>query len=189
MADHYLEFITGIMVATILMWTLTATVVAAANPIVQKSTAENSPTLALGNPIYITRDKVRNVIELDVNGSKALLGSFSGNATIKGISITELGTSLVVFRPDGTADVKGQAVMTANDDNSKAKTTFYGVSYTDPNGTTISNGAAFLHTISSTRLPSAITNGKLDSINNLVIMFKSQADKSRNLKITGWEWK
>ena len=37
---------------------------------------------------------------------------------------------MVIFRPDGTADVKGQAVMTAKDDNSKAMTTFYGISST-----------------------------------------------------------
>ena len=155
---------------------------------------ENASTLTLGSPIYLSHDKVRNVVEVDVNGSKALLGSFSGNATIKGISVTEVGTSFVIFRPDGDADVKGQAVMTAKDDNSKARTTFYGISHTTVNGTTVSNGAAFLHTTASTvpsspssSSSSSTSNGKLHSINNLVIIFKSQADRFKNIKITGWE--
>ena len=186
MTDHFLKFISSIAMATILIWTFSTMTVVTANSLIQKSMSENVSTLTLGSPIYISHDKVRNPIEVDVNGSKALLSSFSGNATIKGISIIEVGTSLVIFRPDGAADVKGQAVMTAKDDNSKVKTTFYGISYSAPNGTTVSNGAAFLHTTSSS---STITNGKLDSINNLVIIFKSQADKFRNLKITGWEWK
>ena len=180
MTDHYLKFIASIAVATILIWTLSAMAVVTAL-LIQKSMSENVSILTLGSPIYISHDKVGNVIEVDVNGSKALLGSFSGNATIKGIPVIEVGTSLVIFRPDGSADVKGQAVMTAKDDNSKARTTFYGISYTAPNGTTVSNGAAFLHTTSSSST-TTITNGKLDSINNLVIIFKSQADKFRNLR-------
>ncbi|MBV9668246.1 MAG: hypothetical protein JO327_08970, partial [Nitrososphaeraceae archaeon] len=80
--------------------------------------------------------------------------------------------------------VKGNAVIIAKDDNSKANTSFYGISYAGRNGTTVSNGAAFIHTTTS-----SITNAKLDPVNNLVIIFKSQADKFRNLKITGWEWK
>lgn len=193
MTDHYLEFIASIGVATILIWTLSAMAVVSAKSITQKSMVENASTLTLGSPIYLSHDKVRNVVEVDVNGSKALLGSFSGNATIKGISVTEVGTSFVIFRPDGDADVKGQAVMTAKDDNSKARTTFYGISHSTVNGTTVSNGAAFLHTTASTvrssssPSSSSTSNGKLHSINNLVIIFKSQADRFKNIKITGWE--
>ena len=62
------------------------------------------------------------------------------------------------------------------------------------NGTTVSNGAAFLHTTASTvqsssspSSSSSTSNGKLHSINNLVIIFKSQADRFKNIKITGWE--
>jgi len=40
--------------------------------------------------------------------------------------------------------------MIAKDDNNKVRTTFYGISHSTHNGTTVSNGAAFLHTTSST---------------------------------------
>ena len=181
----YLIFITSISIGIVIVWALAAMVVVfTSNSIIRKAMAGNASTVTLGNPIYIAHDKVTNVTELNVNSSKALIGSFSGNATIKGIPVREVGRSLVIFRPDGSADVKGQAIIIAKDDSSKANTIFYGISYAARNGTTVSNGAAFLHTTTS-----SITNGKLDPVNNLVIIFKSQADKFRNLKITGWEWK
>ncbi|MBV9666659.1 MAG: hypothetical protein JO327_00875, partial [Nitrososphaeraceae archaeon] len=88
MKDYYLIFITSIAIGLVIVWALAATgVVFATNSIIQKVTAENASTVTLGNPIYIAHDKVTNVTELNVNSSKALIGSFSGNATIKGIPV------------------------------------------------------------------------------------------------------
>jgi len=44
-----------------------------------------------------------------------LINPFSDNGTLKGIDVTEIGTSMLTLEPNGVVDLKGQILMTAND--------------------------------------------------------------------------
>ncbi len=57
---------------------------------------------------------------------------------------------------------------------------FYSLGHEDANGSTKDNGAVFFHTTS---------NGKLNIVNGLVVIFKDQIDKAGNGMTIGWEWK
>ena len=143
--------------------------------------------ITLGNPILVIQhEKTSGIKPLVINGSYGLSVSASGNGTIKGISVKETGTTVVIFRPAGcvaagctTADVKGQRVITAND-GSEGNITWYGIGHTNPDATPTLTGAASIHSGSS---------GKLASINNMVIILKSHGDKTGNGIVLGWEWK
>jgi hypothetical protein len=158
------------------------------------ATSENmSATPVLGNPIFVEHDKITSQKQVDVNGSKALSVTFSGNGTVKGIDFTDVGSALITFRPNGFGDLEGQAVITttgsdkdgvgSNDTkgHEKAAYTFYATGRQDATGIVKSNGATFFHTNSTT--------GKLASIDNLVVVFRNQVDKVGNDISIGWELK
>jgi hypothetical protein len=146
--------------------------------IASTSTSNNSSDLGL--PIYITYGKVGTSKPIVINGSQGLINPFSGNGTLKGIDVTEIGTSLLTLKPNGVVDLKGQILMTAND-GSRIRADFYAIGDTDTAQTVISNGVAFLHRISTT--------DKLATFDNMVLASETQADKYGNAVITGWELK
>jgi len=153
------------------------------------TTPENmSATPVLGNPVFVEHDKITSQKQVNINGTKGLSVTFSGNGTVKGISFTDIGSALITYRPNGFGDLKGQAVITATSANSNdtsgqnATYTFYATGRQDATGIVKSNGATFIHTNS--------TSGKLaSSIDNLVIVFRNQVDKVGNDTTIGWELK
>jgi hypothetical protein len=144
------------------------------------TTPITNTSLVLGSPIYIAHDKITSVKPLLINGSHAEGVLMSGKATLKGVNVTESGTALLILRPDGSSDVRGQLVMTTSE-GSEARAIFYAIGHEAPVNSTTVNGAAFLHTSGTTP--------KLASVNNIVLIIKSLVDKAGNLSITGWELK
>ena len=89
------------------------------------------------------------------------------------------GSVFIVPRSDGSADLRGHAVITTTE-GEKGTYDFYSLGHQDANRSTKDNGAAFFHTTSS---------GKLSTVKNLVVVFKDQIDKAGNGSTIGWEWK
>lgn len=154
------------------------------------TTSENmSATPVLGNPVFVEHDKITSQKQVNINGTKGLSVTFSGNGTVKGISFTDIGSALITYRPNGFGDLKGEAVITttsasSNDTSGQedAAYAFYAAGRQDVTGIVKSNGATFIHTNS--------TSGKLaSSIDNLVIVFRNQVDKVGNDITIGWELK
>jgi hypothetical protein len=159
---------------------------AAASTSNNTTSAAMSVTPVLGNPIFSEHDKATSQKQVVINGANGLIVGFSGNGTIKGIDFTDVGTALITFRPNGDGDAKVQAVITATGSSGtsapeKATYTFYSIGRQESNGTVRDNGAAFFHTNS--------TNGRLASIDNLVVVVRDQVDKAGNGMTIGWEWK
>ena len=138
----------------------------------------NSST-TLGNPIFTEHDKSTPPKPMVINGTHGLQASYSGSGVVKGVNFTANGTVFIVPRRDGSADLRGHAVITTAD-GEKGTYKFYSLGHTDANGTTRDNGTVFFRTTSS---------GKLSAINDLVIVFKDQIDKAGNGMTIGWEWK
>jgi hypothetical protein len=159
------------------------------------ATTVMSMTPVLGNPIFSEHYKITSQKQVIVNGSNGLSVASSGNGMIKGINFTDVGTGLVTFRPNGYGDFKGHGIITTTatgkdgdgggsngtSASEKAAYTIYATGRQDANGTVRDNGVAFFHTNSTT--------GKLASIDNLVVVFRDQGDKSGNGMTIGWEWK
>jgi hypothetical protein len=138
----------------------------------------NSST-TLGNPIFTEHDKATPPNPIVINGTHGLQASYSGVGVVKGVNFSANGTVFIVPRSDGSADLRGHAVITTAD-GEKGTYKFYSLGHTDANGTVRDNGAVFFSTTSS---------GKLSAINDLVIVFNDQIDKAGNGMTIGWEWK
>ena len=170
------------------VWSLSPRLVDPSSTIIQKAMAENAtinttiPTntnITLGNPIFIEHDKTTSRQGVVINGSQGFKASFAGSGMIKGINFTDTGTALIVLRPNGYSYILGKADITTIDGSEQGSYTLYSIGYADANGTIRDNGAAFFHTNST---------GKLDVVNNLVVVFKDQVDKAGNGVTVGWEW-
>ena len=170
------------------VWSLSPRLVDPSSIIIQKAMAENAtinttiPTntyITLENPIFIEHDKTTSRQGVVINGSQGFKASFAGSGMIKGINFTDTGTALILLRPNGYSYILGKAVITTIDGSEQGSYTLYSIGHADVNGTIRDNGAAFFHTNST---------GKLDVVNNLVVVFKDQVDKAGNGVTVGWEW-
>jgi len=155
-----------------------------ANAATIHTTMMNITAGTLGTPIFIEKDTSIHNKPIIFNGEmKGLNATFSGNGKVKGINFADVGIALITFRPDKSSDIQANATITITDnasDSEKATYTLQSIGHTDINGTTRDNGALFFHTNST---------GKLADLDNMVIIFKDQVDKSGNGMTVGWEWK
>ena len=146
-------------------------------PVTQNQQTTSSITLR--NPIFTEHDKATPPKPIVINGTHGLQASYLGSGVVKGVNFSANGTVFIVPRSDGSADLRGHAVITTAD-GEKGTYKFYSLGHTDANGTTRDNGAVFFRTTSS---------GKLGAINDLVVIFRDQIDKAGNGMTIGWEWK
>ena len=139
----------------------------------------NSTSITLGNPVFVEHDKATPPKPVVVNGTHGLQASYSGSGVVKGVNFSANGSVFIVPRSDGSADLRGHAVITTTE-GEKGTYKFYSLGHQDANGSTKDNGAVFFHTTPS---------GKLSIVKNLVVVFKDQIDKAGNGSTIGWEWK
>jgi hypothetical protein len=140
---------------------------------------QTNSSITLGNAIFTEHDKATPPKSIVINGTHGLQASYSGSGVVKGVNFSANGSVFIVPRSDGSADLRGHAVITTTE-GEKGTYKFYSLGHQDANGSTKDNGTVFFHTTSS---------GKLSIVKNLVVVFKDQIDKAGNGSTIGWEWK
>ena len=106
--------------------------------------------------------------------------SVTANATINGnISATNTGTTVGILQPNGVFRSTGQGFIMTQD-GEVATYTSQVIGKVTKEGDVLSVGANFWSTPSK---------GKLAFLNDMMKIFKLQADRSGNLSAIRWEWK
>ena len=146
--------------------------------------------LSVKQPLYvehykITRNNSQQVQEEAVTDQTQTTNeSFSGNGTIKGLSVAVAsGETTFTLRNNNTVLIEGNAELTTKDvDNNtdKAPFTFHAIGRYEADGRLNSGGAAFF---------GENATGKLSFLSNVVGIYKDVTDKEGNGTFTMWEWK
>lgn len=135
---------------------------------------QQQPIIDLNQPLYMENFKIIGQKEVTINGTKVTEEIFFGNGTVKGISITSSGKSLIIPRSEGVIYVKGRAdlIAIAADGRQTGKATYtyeaignYGVALFDANAT-----------------------GNLSFLSNTIGVYKVDMNKNGINTFTMWKW-
>ena len=144
-----------------------------------RSTDINSTTASLGNPFFVEKGRIIGQRVLSVNPLQVEF-TVAANATInENINATNTGTTVNTIQPNGVFHAKGQGfIMTQDGEVATYNSQVVGNVTID--GRVLSVGVNFWNTPST---------GELAFINDMMNIFKFQADQSGNISAMGWEWK
>jgi hypothetical protein len=141
----------------------------------------NTTSLTPGNPSYVYTEKDKGSIPKPTifNGTRALMITFVGNGTLKGIPITDTGTAYVSPKSNGSLYTIGKGVLATKDGSGISVYTFRAVGRYGPDGKLHDIGVSFG------------TNpvGSLAFLSNSVGMYKDEYDRSGNGMTTNYLWK
>jgi hypothetical protein len=144
-----------------------------------QSIDSSSTGASLGNPFFIEKGRIIGQRVLSVNPLQVEF-TVAANATInENINATNTGTTVSIIQPNGVFHAKGQGfIMTQNGEVATYNSQVVGNVTTD--GRVISVGVNFWSTPST---------GELSFMNDMMNIFKFQADRSGSISAIGWEWK
>ena len=170
--------------ATLALLIIAGVCIAAALPTLQKAiaqtTIENKSATSLGNPFFVEKGKIIGQRVINVSPQPEIEFSVTANATINGnISATNTGTTVGILQPNGVFRSTGQGFIMTQD-GEVATYTSQVIGKVTKEGDVLSVGANFWSTPSK---------GKLAFLNDMMNIFKLQADRSGNFSAIGWEWK
>jgi hypothetical protein len=139
---------------------------------------ENNGAL-LGNPFFVEKGRIIGQRVLSINPLQVEF-TVMANATInQNINATNTGTTVSTIQPNGVFHAKGQGFIMTQD-GKVATYNSHVVGNVTRDGRVLSVGVNFWNT------PSA---GELAFMNDMMNIFKFQADQSGNISAMGWEWK
>jgi hypothetical protein len=145
------------------------------------SALSNITTITIGEPFYKQNDKPINQKAVVVNGINASEISFSGTGMTNGINFRDTGKAIIIPRAGGAIYIQGNVVITTNNSSEKASYSFQEIGQSSsPDGTIKANGAAFF---------GSNATGRLAFLNNLVVIYHNQIDRSGNSSLTAWKWR
>ena len=162
---------------------ITAGILAATGTVISLQTAaaqiiDNSTATSLGNPFFVEKGRIIGQRVLSVNPLQVEF-TVAANATInENINATNTGTTVSTIQPNGVFHAKGQGfIMTQEGEVATYNSQVVGNVTID--GRVLSVGVNFWST------PSV---GELAFMNDMMNIFKFQADQSGNISAMGWEW-
>jgi hypothetical protein len=130
-------------------------------------------TVTLGEPFFVEKGKVTGQKEIGPNRTQI---TFTSNGTMNGnIEVTNTGEYVGVSKGNNLVFDQGQGVVKTKDGSEMANHTFVEVG----NGTAYQGASAF----------STNSTGKLSFLNNILAIYKIEADESGNYTVTQWLWK
>jgi hypothetical protein len=150
---------------------------------IQMAAAQNinnsSTGTSLGNPFFVEKGRIIGQRVLSANPLQVEY-TVAANASINdSINATNTGTTVSTIQPNGVFHAKGQGfIMTQGGEVATYKSQVVGNVTRD--GRVLSVGVNFWSTPST---------GKLAFMNDMMNIFKFQADPSGNISAIGWEWK
>jgi hypothetical protein len=132
----------------------------------------------LGRPFYVEHVTPTAIRVVDVNGTPRLEVSYTGSATLNGISVTDFGTYQEQRSEKGSFYSEGRGVIRA--DNSETATYIsHTVGHSTAAGKWIDHGTLIFR---------APTDCKLSFLNNLIAVFKDEAPKGTSSLVKVWKW-
>ena len=147
---------------------------------IAQTTIDNNGTTSLGNPFFVEKGKIIGQRVINVNPEPEIEFTVAANATINGnINATNTGTTVGILQPNGVFRSTGQGFIMTQD-GEVATYTSQVIGKVTKEGEVLSVGANFWNTPST---------GKLAFLNDMMNIFKLQADRSGNFSAIGWEWK
>ena len=127
----------------------------------------------LGEPFFVEKGKSTAQKEIGPNRTQF---TFATNGTMNGnIEVTNTGEFVGVSKGNNLTFDQGQGVIKTKDSSETANYTFIEVG----NGTAYQGASAY----------STNSTGKLSSLNNILVIYKIEADKNGNYVDTQWRWK
>jgi hypothetical protein len=136
------------------------------------STAHAQPA-TLGEPYFVEKGKSTVQKEIGPNITKY---TFTANGTMNGnIEVTDTGEFLSISKGDDLVYEPGKGVITTKDGSETANYTSIDVG----NSTDYQGASAY----------STNSTGKLAFLNNILGIYKGEADESGNFSLSEWHWK
>jgi len=136
-------------------------------------TTTHAQSTTLGEPFFVEKGKVTGQKEIGPNRTQI---TFTSNGTMNGnIEVTNTGEYVSVSKGNNLVYDQGQAVIKTKDGSETANYTFIEVF----NGTHFQGASAY----------NTNTTGKLSFLNNILVIYKIEADASGNFAGTHWHWK
>ena len=133
----------------------------------------HAQSATLGEPFFVERGKVTGQKEIGPNRTQF---TFASNGTMNGnIEVTNTGEYVSIFKGNNLVYDQGKGVIKTKDGSETANHTFIEVG----NGTAYQGASAF----------STNSTGKLSFLNNILAIYKIEADESGNYTVTQWLWK
>ena len=130
-------------------------------------------TATLGEPFFVEKGKVTGQKEIGPNRTQI---TFTSNGTMNGnVEVTNTGEYVGVSKGNNLVFDQGQGVIKTKDGSETANHTFIEVG----SGTAYQGASAF----------STNSTGKLSFLNNILAIYKIEADESGNYTVTQWLWK
>ena len=133
----------------------------------------HAQSATLGEPFYV--EKGKNTVQKEIGPNRTQY-TFTANGTINGnIEVTDTGEYVSVSKGNNLVYEQGQGVIKTKDGSETANYTFIDVD----NGTDFQGASAY----------STNSTGKLSFLNNMLGIYKGQADENGNYEATEWDWK
>jgi hypothetical protein len=133
----------------------------------------HAQTATLGEPYFVEKGKSTVQKEIGPNVTKY---TFTANGTINGnIEVTDTGEFLSISKGDDLLYEPGKGVITTKDGSETANYTSVDVG----NSTHYQGASAY----------STNSTGKLAFLNNILGIYKGEADENGNFALKEWHWK
>jgi hypothetical protein len=133
----------------------------------------HAQTVTLGEPYFVEKGKSTVQKEIGPNITKY---TFTANGTINGnIEVTDTGEFLSISKGDNLLYEPGKGVIKTKDGSETANYTSIDVG----NSTDYQGASAY----------STNSTGKLAFLNNILGIYKGEADESGNFSLSEWHWK
>jgi hypothetical protein len=130
-------------------------------------------TATLGEPFFVEKGKVTGQKEIGPNRTQI---TFTSNGTMNGnIEVTNTGEYVGVSKGNNLVFDQGHGVVKTKDGSETANHTFIEVG----------NGTAYL----GASVFNTNSTGELSFLNNILAIYKIEADETGNYTVTQWHWK
>jgi hypothetical protein len=127
----------------------------------------------LGEPFFV--EKGKSTVQKEIGPNRTQY-TFTANGTMNGnIEVTDTGEFLSVSKGNNLVYEQGQGVIKTKDGSETANYTFIDVG----NATDFQGASAY----------STNSTGKLSFLNNILGIYKQEADEKGNYEGTEWHWK
>jgi hypothetical protein len=130
-------------------------------------------TATLGEPFFVEKGKVTGQKEI---GPNRIQITFTSNGTMNGnIDVTNAGEYVGVSKGNNLVFDQGHGIVKTKDGSETANHTFIEVG----------NGTAYL----GASVFNTNSTGELSFLNNILAIYKIEADETGNYTVTQWHWK
>ena len=134
----------------------------------------HAQSATLGEPFFV--EKGKNTFQKEIGPNRTQY-TFTANGTMNGIEVTDTGEFVTVSKGDNLALDLGQGVITTKDGETANYTSIDVFNGTD---TYRFQGASAYSTNST---------GELSFLDNMLGIYKGEADENGNFEISEWHWK